>query len=101
MRSPPRQLPQERSRQLESHLVSLMWMSFTTMVPLTMGVVPGRLNRQDVYLEDAAIPSRFASWGYNFSSLIQKGASMHSLIIPKRVLMVLIGQHAPCNSLVF
>jgi hypothetical protein len=45
-------------------LVSLTWMLFTTVVPLTMGVVPGRLNRHDVYLEDAAIiPSRFASLG--------------------------------------
>ena len=44
-------------------LVSLMWMSFTTTVPLTMGVVLGHLNRHIVYLEDAAIPSRFAFSG--------------------------------------
>ncbi len=41
----------------------LTWMLFTTTVPLTVGVVLGRLNRRDVYLEDIAIPSRFASWG--------------------------------------
>ena len=46
-------------------LASLTWMSFTTTVPLTMGVVPGCLNRHDVYLEDAAIPSQFASSGYS------------------------------------
>ena len=33
------------------------WMSVTTMVPLTVGVVPGRLHRHDIYLEDTAIPS--------------------------------------------
>ena len=38
-------------------LVLLTWMSFTTMVPLTVRVVPGRLNRHGVYLEDAAITS--------------------------------------------
>ena len=38
-------------------LALLMWMLFTRMVPLTVGVVPGRLNRHNVYLEDAAIPS--------------------------------------------
>jgi hypothetical protein len=30
------------------------WMPFTTTVPLTVGVIPRRLNRRDVYLEDAA-----------------------------------------------
>ena len=44
-------------------VVLLMGMAFTMTVPLTLGVVPGRLNRHNVYLEDAAIPSRFASSG--------------------------------------
>ena len=44
-------------------LALLTWMSFTTLVPLTVGVVPGCLNRHDIYLEDAAIPSRFTSLG--------------------------------------
>ena len=48
---------------LNPMLALLTWMLFTMMVPLTMGVVPGRLNRHNVYLEDAAIPSRFASSG--------------------------------------
>ena len=44
-------------------LASLTWMPITTTVLLTAGVVPGGLNRHDVYLEDAAIPSQFASLG--------------------------------------
>ena len=46
---------------LNPMLASLTWMLFTTTVPLTVGVVPGRLNRQIIYLEDTAIPSQFAS----------------------------------------
>jgi hypothetical protein len=42
---------------LNPMLALLTWMSFTTMVPLTAGVVPGCLNRHDIYLEDTAIPS--------------------------------------------
>jgi hypothetical protein len=44
-------------------LALLMWILLTTAVPLTVGVVPGHLNRQDVYLEDTAIPFQFAFLG--------------------------------------
>ena len=42
---------------LNPMLASLMWMSFTTTVPLTIRVVPGHLNRHRVSLEDVTIPS--------------------------------------------
>ena len=38
-------------------LALLMWMSFMSMAPLTMGAILERLNRHHVYLEDAVIPS--------------------------------------------
>ncbi len=71
-------------------LVLLTWMLFTMMVPLTVGVILGRLNRQDVYLGDAAIPP---------DSLIQ--GSRQSMLCRRNIRQQVVSLKSPFYGCVF